>query len=103
MIDAKVEDLFEEGKYFDARIFAALKHWFMRGLAAEKSLSGLDAAREMFRWCDDATEAAETRKTGVGLIFFCAFSSNLEAILALAPSEVPANGRIPGTVVTIDR
>jgi hypothetical protein len=115
MIDAKVADLFDQGKYFDARLFAALKHWFMRGLpseergataelsdheVAEDSLSGLAAARKMFRWRDDATEADETRKTGLGLIFWSAAANNIEALQSLAPVEGAA---VTGATMTVHR
>ena len=32
MIDAKVEHLFTLGLVFEARVYAGMKHWFMRGL-----------------------------------------------------------------------
>ena len=81
MIDVKVDHLFSIGRTFDARIFAALKPWLMRGLPevqtqndgkeSEKwggrdSGSGLEAALRLFRWRSDTTEALETKRTGVG-------------------------------------
>ena len=52
--------------------------------------SGIAAARELFRWRDDATEAAETKRTGVGLLFWCSLNDNVEAVLELA-KEAAAN------------
>jgi hypothetical protein len=46
--------------------------------------SGLAAARELFRWRDDATEAKETARTGVGLLFWCCMQDNVKAVLELA-------------------
>ena len=51
---------------------------------------GLAAARELFRWRDDATEAAETIRTGVGLLFWSSLNNNVEAVLELA-KEAAAN------------
>ena len=52
--------------------------------------SGLAAARELFRWRDDETEAAETKRTGLGLLFWCSLNDNVEAVLELA-KEAKAN------------
>ena len=104
MIDTKVDYLWSLGKALDARIFTALKSWFLRGLpnkeqdtvaegSGKESKSGtgnvvggegLASARKLFRWRDDATEAEETRRCGVGLIFWCALSNNVEAVQELA-------------------
>lgn len=46
--------------------------------------SGLAAARELFRWRDDATEAKETARSGVGLLFWCSMQDNVKAVLELA-------------------
>lgn len=97
MIDVKVDHLFSIGRSFDARIFAALKPWLMRGLPevqpknckeSEKwggrdSGSGLEAALRLFRWRDDTTEALETKRTGVGMMFWAALNDNVEAMLEL--------------------
>lgn len=45
---------------------------------------GLAAARLQFRWRDDVTERAETARCGLGLLFWCALSSNVGAVLELA-------------------
>ena len=93
MIAAKVEHLFEGGRIFEGRTFAALRRRFMFGLehtqamAADVAVSGIDGAREMFRWRDDATEKEETRRTGVGLMFWSAMAGNAEAVRALAADE----------------
>jgi len=52
--------------------------------------SGLAAARALFRWRDDATESAETERTGIGLLFWCSLNDNVEAVLELA-KEAAAN------------
>ena len=84
MIDAKVDYLFSKGKIFDARVFAGIKPWIMRGLPIERSAYGLPAARALFRWRDDATEAAEASRCGVGLLFWASLNDNVEAVLELA-------------------
>ena len=45
--------------------------------------SGLAAARELFRWRDGETEAAEAKRTGAGLLFWCSLNDNVEAVLEL--------------------
>ena len=56
--------------------------------------SGLAAARELFRWRDDETETAETKRTGIGLLFWCSLNDNVEAVLELAKkAAVIKNGR----------
>ena len=52
--------------------------------------SGLAAARALFRWRDDATEAEETKRTGIGLLFWSSLNDNVEAVLELA-EEAAAN------------
>ena len=103
MIDAKVEHLWSQaiisGKrtgeslqeymgdqnlVFEARVYAGLKHWFMRGLKAEEEDGGLEAAKRMFRWRGKRAEAEETRRSGVDLLFWCSLASNLSAVRALA-------------------
>ena len=94
MIDAKIDYLWSVGKVFDARTFAALKPWLMRGLPTlpgEKTEVGEDAvgrglaaARKLFRWRDDATEAAETSRSGVGILFWCSMHDDVDAVLELA-------------------
>jgi hypothetical protein len=98
MIDAKVEHLFAQGFVFDARVYAGLKHWFMRGLPSYDTKEadfggnvctvsvkgGLAAAIEMFRWRGEEKEAEETRRSGVDLLFWSAVADNLGAVRALA-------------------
>lgn len=59
----------------------------MRGLPLIKAPdedNGLAAARRLFRWRDDVNvEDEETRRTGVGLLFWSSLSDNLEAVHAL--------------------
>jgi hypothetical protein len=98
MIDVKVDHLFSIGRTFDARIFAALKPWLMRGLPEVQTQndgkeseqwggrdrgSGLGAALRLFRWRSDTTEALETKRTGVGMMFWAALNDNVEAVLEL--------------------
>ena len=96
MVDAKVEHLWSEGIVFDARVFAGLKHWFMRGLPTTgKSATeegGLDAAIKMFRWRGDEEEAEETRRSGVNLLFWSVLANNLGAVCALATKDAPFPG-----------
>jgi ankyrin repeat protein len=47
-------------------------------------------ARELFRWRDDETETTETKRTGIGLLFWCSLNDNVEAVLELA-KEAAAN------------
>ena len=99
MIDAKVEHLFAQGLVFEARVYAGLKHWFMRGLPSSddtkeaalggsvctvSAKEGLAAAIEMFRWRGEAEEAEETRRSGVDLLFWSTVADNLGAVRALA-------------------
>ena len=55
-----------------------------QAMAADVAVSGIGGAREMFRWRDDETEKEETRRTGVGLMFWSAMAGNAEAVRALA-------------------
>ena len=48
------------------------------------SKSDLDVARELFRWRDDATEAVETKRSGAGLLFWCALNDSVGAVRELA-------------------
>ena len=122
MIDAKVEHLWsqailsgerkgetlqehmgDQNLVFEARVYAGLKHWFMRGLnagrdsssttqtitgdgcaVAEEEGGGLEAAKRMFRWRGKREEAEETRRSGVDLLFWCSLADNLGAVRALA-------------------
>ena len=100
MIDAKVEHLFTLGLVFEARVYAGMKHWFMRGLpsssdnmkgdasdggaCAVSAKEGLAAAIEMFRWRGEEEEAEETRRSGVDLMFWSTLADNLGAVRALA-------------------
>ena len=99
MIDAKVEHLWAQGLVFEARVYAGLKHWFMRGLPSssdtkEAALSGsvgtmsakegLTVAIAMFRWRGEDEEAEETRTSGVDLLFWSAIAGNLGAVRALS-------------------
>ena len=99
MIDAKVEHLFAQGLVFEARVYAGLKHWFMRGLPSSYDTKeaefggnvctvlakeGLAAAITMFRWRGEEEEAEETRRSGVDLLFWSAVADNLGAVRALA-------------------
>ena len=52
--------------------------------------SGLAAARELFRWRDDKSEAAETKRTGVGLLFWSSANDNVEAVLELTKEAAAA-------------
>ena len=52
------------------------------------STRSLAKARKLFRWRDDATEAAESARTGVGLLFWCSLNDSVEAVLELA-KELP--------------
>ena len=85
------------GKVFEARVFAGLKRWLMRGLPlinAPNEDDGLAAARRLFRWRDDANvEDEETRRTGVGLLFWSSLSDNLEAVHALGKTAATGGGR----------
>ena len=107
MIDAKVEHLFAQGLVFEARAYAGLKHWFMRGLPSSSDMKGdtldggactvsakegLAAAITMFRWRGEAKEAEETRRSGVDLLFWSAIANNLGAVRALATE----GGAYPG-------
>ena len=122
MIDDKVDHLWSVNKVFDMRVFAGLKHYLMRGLPGEEVRGsedehgdgsgeggkceivgetkdgkegrqyGLAAARALFRWRDDATEAAETKRTGVGLLFWCSMSDNVEAVRELAREAAAQQG-----------
>ena len=87
MIDAKIDHLWDQSLAFDARVFTSLKRKLMRGfdIAALDDGSGgaLEAARTLFRWRDDATEKDETKRTGVGLMFWCAFANITDAVRAL--------------------
>ena len=99
MIDAKVEHLWSQDLVFEARVYAGMKHWFMRGLpssdddtkgdasGADDTVSakeGLAAAIEMFRWRGEQEEAEETSTSGVDLLFWSALADNLGAVRALA-------------------
>jgi hypothetical protein len=98
MIDAKVEHLFAQGLVFEARVYAGLKHWFMRGLPSSSDMKGdapggactvsakegLAAAIEMFSWRGEEEEAEETRRSGVNLLFWSTLADNLGAVRALA-------------------
>ena len=105
MIDAKVEHLWAQGLVFEARVYAGMKHWFMRGLpssdmkgdASDSSCTvsakeGLDVAIEMFRWRGEEKEAEETRTSGVDLLFWSAVADNLGAVRALATEGEPFPG-----------
>jgi hypothetical protein len=100
------DDLFDRGLFFDARVFAGMRHWFLRampGVTASTTTTtttnkesedniapptnGLDAVRTMFRWRDSLREAEETRVTGVGLLFWSAIVGNVEAIQELAAAN----------------
>ena len=91
MIDAKVGHFWGQGITFDARAFTCLKRILMRGfdenVSAESKENGdsnvLEAARAMFRWRGEAVEEAETKRTGIGLLFWCAASDNTDAVRAL--------------------
>ena len=52
--------------------------------------NGIAAARALFRWRDDATEAEETKRTGMGLLVWSSLNNNLGAVLELA-EEAAAN------------
>ena len=95
MIDAKVEHLWAQGLVFEARVYAGMKHWFMRGLPSSatkgdasnykvSAKEGLTAAITMFRWRGEAKEAEETRTSGVDLLFWSALADNLGAVCALS-------------------
>ena len=99
MIDAKVEHLWSQDLVFEARIYAGMKHWFMRGLpssnddtkvdasGADSTVSvkeGLAAAIKMFRWRGEAKEAEETHRSGLNLLFWSTLADNLGAVRALA-------------------
>ena len=95
MIDAKVEHLWAQCLVFEARIYAGMKHWFMRGLPSSatkgdassytvSAKEGLAAAIEMFRWRGEEEEAEETRRSGVDLMFWSTLADNLGAVRALA-------------------
>ena len=96
MLAAKVEHLWAQGLVFEARVYAGLKHWFMRGLPSSddtkgdassymvSAKEGLTAAIEMFRWRGEDEEAGETHKSGVDLLFWSALADNLGAVRALA-------------------
>ena len=100
MIDAKVEHLWAQGLVFEARVYAGLKHWFMRGLPSPddtkgdassgggaykvSAKEGLAAAIDMFRWRGEEEEAEETRRSGVDLLFWSSVADNLGAVQALA-------------------
>jgi hypothetical protein len=49
-----------------------------------RSTCSLAKARKLFRWRDDATEAAESDRTGVGLLFWCSLNDSVEAVRKLA-------------------
>jgi hypothetical protein len=111
MIDAKVAYLWTQGKVFDARVVALLRHYFMRGLSEESAelpararrgkrhedrasqQVALDVVRESIRWRGDAVEAEETRRTGVGLLFWCAVADNVGACSAVLASCDDVNQR----------
>ena len=44
MIDAKVEHLWAQGLIFDARVYAAMKQWLMRGLPSSDMKGGVVGA-----------------------------------------------------------
>ena len=110
MIDAKVDHLWDQGLVFDARVFAGLKHWFMRGLPDlvkddgddEEELTGLEAARGIFRWRGDKAEEAETQQTGAGLLFWSALSDNLDAVRALGHG-MGGSKKLYGGTLRVDR
>ena len=83
MVDAKAEHLWDHGLAFDARVFTGLKRMIMRGFdvkTTDERLGAIEAARVLFKWRDDATEAAETRQTGVDLLFWCALADLTDAV-----------------------
>ena len=94
MIDAKVEHLWNQGLIFEARVYAGMKRWFMRGLPSParkgddldnvSAKSGLAAAIEMFRWRGEVAEEEETRRSGVDLLYWSTIADNLGAVRALA-------------------
>ena len=69
----------------------------MRGLPlinAPNEDDGLAATRRLFRWRDDANvEDEETRRTGVGLLFWSSLSDNLEAVHALGKTAATGGGQ----------
>ena len=102
MIGDKINYLWDCDRVFDARIFTALKRWLMRGLPMGEAPSGLDAARTQFRWRGEEQEAAETRQTGVGIVFWCAISDNGNAMRELA-AAARDGGRNESEKMRIDR
>ena len=100
MIDAKVEHLWSQRQVFDSRAFAGLKHWFMRGLHSRvtdhQATRGPAAARRILRWRSRDMEDEETRETGVGMLFWCALSNNIEGVRA-AISQSYAREATPGS------
>ena len=94
MIDAKVEHLWNQGLIFEARVYAGMKRWFMRGLPSParkgddldnvSAKCGLAAAIEMFRWRGEVAEEEETRRSGVDLLYWSTIADNLGAVRALA-------------------
>ena len=83
LVDAKAEHLWDHGLAFDARVFTGLKRMIMRGFdvkTTDERLGAIEAARVLFKWRDDATEAAETRQTGVDLLFWCALADLTDAV-----------------------
>ena len=99
MIDAKVAYLWSQGKIFDARVVASVRHYFMRGLSDDmredepSQQVALDVVRESIRWRGDVMEAEETRRTGVGLLFWCAVADNVGACRAVLAACDDVNQR----------
>ena len=102
MIDAKVEHLWSQDLVFEARVYAGMKHWFMRGLPSDdddtkgdasgddgtvSAKEGLVAAIKMFRWRGEAKDAEETHRSGVNLLFWSTLADNLGAVRTLAKEE----------------
>ena len=92
MIDDKVADLFTQKRIFNARLYATLKHWYMRGLPPVPrgevlTCVGLAAARRRLRWGTDDVEADETKMTGVGILFWCTMLNDVVAVRELAGGD----------------
>jgi ankyrin repeat protein len=117
LLDGKIAALFEEGDLFRARYFAAMEHWWFRGLLGEgtdvgeegsekggkgsfmslgKKLSSQQASasgsgvtdrlaglKAVLKWRGDEEEKKETKKTGMGLLWWAVVADDLPAVMQL--------------------
>ena len=69
-----------------------------RRLRRHRRRAALESARSMYQWRgeDSEPETAETDRTGLGLIFWCALSDNTDALRFLTPKNDAAAQDVVG-------